>query len=197
MRLKSEIFHTKHYALYFCMIWFLQVGFLCNIVYAKVDVATNNSMDSIFLNSSNIKLGDKPVMIVFGKDDCYHCSILSASLTSNETIHGYIALNFLPYYINISDDKKHTIPYLSISGLSSVDTARLYNIEYLPFIVFIDTDGKEIMRVTGFPGEKRLIHLLEFIYNDVWKNYSTQKARVDGFLEYDKDLAKQVIRRSK
>ena len=160
---------------------------------AKQEVANVNiddDLDSIFLNSKSINLGDKPVMIVFGKDDCYHCSILSASLIGNDVIQGYITLNFLPYYINLGDKKKHSIPYLNLSGLSSLDTARLYKLESLPLIVFVSTDGKEIMRVAGFPGEKRIIHLLEFIYNDIWKNYNSPKERVAGFLEYEEDLAK-------
>lgn len=191
----------------FCMSFLLFVCFLCDLLYAKssenemvkqpvANVDISGNLDSVFLDSSTIKLSDKPAMIVFGKDDCYYCSILSASLISNETIQGYITLNFLPYYINISDKKKHTIPYLNLSGLSSLDTARLYELKSLPLIVFVSTDGKEIMRVAGFPGEKRLIHLLEFVYNDVWKNYKTQKERVNGFLEYEKDLAKQVVKRS-
>lgn len=155
---------------------------------ANVDI--DDDLDSIFLNSKSIQLGDKPVMIVFGKDDCYHCSILSASLIGNDVIQGYVTLNFLPYYINLSDKKKHSIPYLNLSGLSSLNTARLYKLESLPLIVFVSTDGKEIMRVAGFPGEKRIIHLLEFIYNDIWKNYNSPKERVAGFLEYEEDLAK-------
>ena len=75
---------------------------------------------------------------------------MSASLIGNDVIQGYITLNFLPYYINLSDKKKHSIPYLNLSGLSSLDTARLYKLESLPLIVFVSTDGKEIMRVAGF-----------------------------------------------
>lgn len=189
----------------FCVAWFLCMIFLYCVAFAKdsenvkqsISNMDNNNLDSVFLNSSIIKLGDKPTMIVFGKNECYHCSILSASLIDNEVIQGYISLNFLPYYINLSDNKKHSIPYLNLSGLSSLDTARLYKLDSLPLIVFVSTDGKEIMRVAGFPGEKRLIHLLEFIYNDVWKNYDTPKERVDGFLEYENDLSNQVVKRSK
>ncbi len=155
------------------------------------DVNTNSNLDSIFLNSKQINLGDKPTMIVFGKDDCYHCNILATSLIGNSTIQGYIELNFLPYYININDKKKHSIPYLNLSGLSSMDMARLYNLTALPLIVFVSTDGKEIMRIYGFPGEKRIIHVLEFVYNDIWKNFKTQKERVNGFLEYETDIEKQ------
>lgn len=189
----------------FCVTWFLCMFFLYCIAYAKdsenvkqsIANVDNSNLDVSFLNSSTIKLGDKPTMIFFGKNECYHCSILSASLMDNEVIQGYISLNFLPYYINLSDNKKHSIPYLNLSGLSSLDTARLYKLDSLPLIIFISTDGKEIMRVAGFPGEKRLIHLLEFIYNDVWKNYDTPKERVDGFLEYENDLSNQVVKRSK
>lgn len=200
--------YIKYHHIVFCMFWILFVNFLFGMLYAKdngsemvkqpvANVDIDSNLDSVFLNSSTIKLGDKPIMIVFGKDECYHCSILSASLIGNETIQGYITLNFLPYYINLSDNKKHSIPYLNLSGLSSLDTARLYKLESLPLIVFVSNDGKEIMRVAGFPGEKRLIHLLEFVYNDVWKNYNTPKERVNGFLEYEKDLSKQVVKRSK
>ncbi len=197
--------HKKYRNISLYIMWIiLYMHILCNTLYAKnneteamvkqpvANVNIDDDLDSIFLNSKSIQLGDKPVMIVFGKDECYHCSILSASLIGNETIQGYITLNFLPYYINLSDKKKHTIPYLNLSGLSSLDTARLYKLEALPLIVFVSTDGKEIMRVAGFPGEKRIIHLLEFIYNDLWKNYDTPKDRVNGFLEYEKDLAKQT-----
>lgn len=172
----------------FCMFGNLYANDSGMVKQEVANVDLNDNLDSIFLNSKNINLGDKPVMIVFGKDGCYHCSILSASLIGNDIIQGYITLNFLPYYINLSDKKKHTIPYLNLSRLSSLDTARLYKLESLPLIVFVSTDGKEIMRVAGFPGEKRIIHLLEFIYNDIWKNYNTPKDRVLGFLEYEKDM---------
>ncbi len=154
------------------------------------DVNIETDLDSIFLNNSEIKIGDKPTIIVFGKDDCYHCNILATSLIGNSTIQGYIELNFLPYYINISDKKKHSIPYLSLNGLLSADMARLYKVTSVPLMVFVSSDGNEIMRVSGFPGEKRIIHILEFVYNDVWKNFNTQKERVNGFLEYEKELSK-------
>ncbi|WP_233715402.1 thioredoxin fold domain-containing protein [Helicobacter trogontum] len=196
---QEKVMDYRTYAIfYICLLCFGVLGSLyanngeTAMVKQKVaNVNIDDNLDSIFLDSKSIQLGDKPTMIVFGKDDCYHCSILSASLIGNDVIQGYVTLNFLPYYINLSDKKRHAIPYLNLSGLSSLDTARLYKLESLPLIVFVDTDGKEIMRMAGFPGEKRIIHLLEFIYNDVWKNYKTPKDRVAGFLEYEEDLTKQ------
>ncbi len=143
--------------------------------------------DSIFLDSASVESkDDKVIIIVFGKEDCYHCSILESSMSANDTIAGYISLNFSPYYIDISDKKRHSIPYLNILGLGSVGVARLYNIDALPTIIFVS--GKdEIMRIVGFPGEKRLINLLEFINNNSWKNYDNPKDRVKAFLEQEKD----------
>ncbi|RDU67698.1 thioredoxin family protein [Helicobacter didelphidarum] len=154
------------------------------------NVSLETDLDSVFLDSREIIVSDKPVMLVFGKNDCYHCSVLNASLIGNATIQGYIMLNFSPYFINIDDKKKHTIPYLSLSRISSIDTARLYKIHALPLIVFISTDSEEIMRISGFPGEARMIHLLEFINNDIWKNFHTPKERIEGFLEYESTLVK-------
>lgn len=179
---------------FFCIITFLYAKDETNANMVKQPVANvslESNLDSIFLKSSEIKIEDKPVMIVFGKDDCYHCNILSASLIGNATIQGFITLNFSPYYINISDTKRHKIPYLSLSGISSKDMAKLYKVNALPLIIFISTDSKEIMRVSGFPGEKRLIYLLEFINNDMWKNYATPKERVQAFLEYEQNKEKQ------
>lgn len=159
----------------------LFVMFVC-LSYAK-------DIDSIFLDSRDIEIKDKPVMLIFGKDDCYYCDVLSASLVSNATIQGYINLNFSAYYINIDDKKKHTLPYLNLNRTSSLNLAKIYEVKALPLIVFISNENqKEIMRVVGFIGESRIINLLEFVNNDVWKNFPTPKERVEGFLEYEKQV---------
>lgn len=147
-------------------------------------------IDSVFLDSRDIEIKDKPLMLIFGKNECYYCDVLSASLVSNDTIQGYINLNFAAYYINIDDKKKHSVKYLNLSRASSLELAKVYELTALPTIIFISSDNKEIMRIVGFPGESRIINLLEFVNNDVWKNYATPKDRVDGFLEYEMDLKK-------
>lgn len=188
------LFKTRNYLLLFFTTLLYLALFTCYLFgqtpnAIQQEVTNSDSeihLDSVFLNSSEIKITDKPVMLVFGKDDCYYCDILSASLMGNTVIQGYILLNFSPYYINLSDKKRHSVPHLNLSYVSSIDIARLYNIQALPLIIFISTESKEIMRISGFPGEKRMIHLLEFINNDIWKNFETPKERVRGFLEYEK-----------
>lgn len=154
-------------------------------------LAKENPLDieSIF-DSSKITLDDKPIMLIFGKNDCYYCDILTASLVSNDTIEGYITLNFGAYYINIDDKKKHSISFLNLSRASSLEVAKIYDIKALPMIIFIAPDKSEIMRVVGFPGEARIINLLEFVNNDIWKNYPSKNERIQGFLEYEKEIRK-------
>lgn len=160
-------------------------------VFFQITQAKEFDLDSIFLDSSKIEIKDKPVMLIFGKSECYYCDVLSASLVSNDTIQGYINLNFSAYYINLSSKKRHSLVYLDLSRVSAEDVARIYEIKALPTIIFISTNSKEIMRIVGFPGESRIINLLEFVNNDIWKNYNTPKERVDGFLEYEKQIQKK------
>ncbi|WP_158657001.1 thioredoxin family protein [Helicobacter aurati] len=148
---------------------------------------SSDDLTLLFLDNKNITIGDKHVLLIFNKNECYYCEILKTSLIENPTIHGYLILNFSTYLININSKTKHNIPYLKLSGVNSLDMAKLYKITALPSMVFISTDSKEIMRIVGFPGERRLIRILEFVNNDLWKQFDTQKDRIEGFLEYEED----------
>ena len=145
-----------------------------------------HSADSPFLSEKEINGDGKTLLMVFTKDDCYSCRILETSLTENAAIQGFLILNFAPYLINIDDKSRYAAPHLGLVGVTPPDLARLYGLNALPAMVFVDMESREILRVVGFPGEKRIIRLLEFIHNDLWKQFDTTKERVEAFLNYEK-----------
>lgn len=155
----------------------------------KPTSSLESSLSSTFLDNKNIVIEDKYVLLIFSKDECYYCQILETSIVENASINGYLSINFSPYLINISSDIKHNIPYLKLSGVSSLDIAKLYGVTSLPYIVFIGLDSEEIIRVVGFPGERRLMRVLEFVNNDLWKISNTKSERIESFLKYEEDYS--------
>lgn len=155
----------------------------------KSTSSLESSLNSIFLDSKNIFIENKYVFLIFIRDDCYYCQILETSIVENPSINGYLSINFSSYLINISSDIKHNIPYLKLSGVSSIDMAKLYGVTALPYIVFIGLDSEEIIRVVGFPGERRLMRVLEFVNNDFWRRSNTQAERIESFLKYEEDYS--------
>lgn len=148
---------------------------------------SKSSAISPFIDNKDILIEHKPVLLIFSKDDCYYCQILETSLVENASINGYLTLNFSAYLINISSSVKHNIPYLKLSGITSIDMAKLYKVTAMPYMIFISLDSEEIMRVVGFPGERRLMRILEFVNNDLWKRSKTKIERIESFLEYEED----------
>lgn len=157
---------------------------------ASGDELTYGSKDlkGIFFDNSTIKLDSKPILLVFGQDGCHYCALLRAGIINDAAIKNLVVTNFSPYYVNISHDRIHSVPFLKLSGITSVELSKLYNLAATPTIVFIDSAGKTIFRVGGFPGNKRFSNMLKYVISNSWQKGSTESERIKMFLEFEKTL---------
>lgn len=116
-----------------------------------------------FLDSTNIINNDdnKITMLIFGSDGCGSCERLKEIIFTNKNIQKAINDDFLPYYINLSDNKNHKIAVNDdFQSISTAELKQLFKIVGTPTLVFIK-NKKIILNYPGFIGEQRLMLTLK------------------------------------
>lgn len=113
------------------------------------------------------KLG---IMLYFGTEGCAYCyQFLKRSLGDPETVRRLRAL-FDVIGLEIFDDSDMVAPdgrSLSVNAL-----AELQGVEFSPTLVFLDTEGRVLLRVTGYYAPERFRRLLAYFEGGSYRRRS-------------------------
>jgi thioredoxin-related protein len=108
-----------------------------------------------------------PVLIVFYNDDCRKCEILEKNGFGRLDIADYVNEKFAPVRIN---------------GEKNNGLRKKYRVTVYPTVWFIDKDAKEIDALIGYVSPDRLLLILRYIGDEIYKKKS--------FSEYEKEQKK-------
>ncbi|RXJ94000.1 hypothetical protein CRV00_08975 [Malaciobacter molluscorum] len=151
----------------------------------------NNRINLYFKDNSKIILNDKDSIIFFLNNTNKDSIQLKEFIINSKIIQQKLTKEVNSYYININENKKHTIFYKDEKlNIDSKTMLSLYNIDTVPTLIFLDMNNKEIFSLIGKLGEQQLIATLNFIKDKLYKNKDRKSGEVyNSLIEYYKKNA--------
>ena len=149
----------------------------------NIDVESYKGLEDVFSNSAKIESKDKPILIVFGKNNCAYCEKLKNDLKKDEELRDLVSQNFKAYYINTSYSKVHEISFEDSSEVTSIDTddlARQYKLSGTPLSVWLEPNGDRILSLQGYD-RKHFRAMLDFIKDKKYAGETDINKRMELF----------------
>lgn len=127
----------------------------------NIDVASYKGLEDVFSNSSHIESSSKPIMLIFGKNNCIYCEKLKGDIAKDSSIRSFIRQNFISYYVNTSYSKNHEVAFLNKS-MSTDSLAIAYELDGTPLTIWFEPNGNKILSLQGYD-KKYFVSMLHFI----------------------------------
>lgn len=107
------------------------------------------------------KRDGKRVMVYFGQDGCPYCKALMKANFGPGPITDKTRRHFTAVALNIWGDLDVTW----IDGRKATEKAlaRQLNVQFTPTLLFLDTDGKLLLRLNGYQPPERFTHVLDWV----------------------------------
>ncbi len=147
----------------------------------NIDVASYEGLEDVISNNVHIHSETKPIMLIFGVNNCKYCELLKQDMRNNEILHAFIKDNFTTYYINMSYSKNHEIGYMQKS-MNTDELSRYYEAVKTPLIVWLEPNGTKILRLDGYD-PNYFNAMLHFIKNKGYGNEQESEKRMRIFIE--------------
>lgn len=147
----------------------------------NIDVAGYKGLEDIISNNVRIESDSKPIMLIFGVNNCKYCEILKQDMRDNQKLHDFIKDNFVTYYVNTSYSKTHEVAYMQKS-LKSDDLARYYGAVKTPLIIWLESDGTRILKLDGYDANY-FNAMLQFVNNKGYGDEKNSEKRMAMFIE--------------
>lgn len=132
----------------------------------SMDKASYAGLESVFLDTKTITSRGKPMLFIFGKNNCAYCDKLKDDIKSDQSLQDTLTNDFATYYINIDYSKIHHIYYLPTQAkdpiqIDTSDLAREYGVRPTPTLIFLDSTGRAFFLYPGYitpPKFRALLH---------------------------------------
>lgn len=147
----------------------------------NIDVAGYKGLEDVISNNVRIESDSKPIMLIFGVNNCKYCELLKQDMRNDKKLHDFIKDNFVTYYVNTSYSKTHEVGYMHKS-LNSDDLARYYNVVKTPLIIWLDNDGTRIIKLDGYDANY-FKSMLQFVKNKGYGNEKNSEKRMSMFID--------------
>lgn len=155
----------------------------------KLDQASYKGLEHIFGDTANISSDGKPVILIFGKNNCKWCDKLKDEIKENLQTQTMLTKNFKTYYINLSYTKLHNLNYNGkTSQIETIELARNYQIRPTPTSIFLDANGKPIFAYPGYFTQSQMQVILNFIASNEYKKAKNE----NEFFQMLNDRLKEV-----
>ena len=119
------------------------------------------------------------VMIYFGQDGCPYCGKLHEdSFKDGETVL-MLTTHFDSVAVNIFGDVETV--WTDGNSLSEKDLSAHLGIQFTPSLLFLDEEGKEIVRIAGYQPPKRLRAVLDYAARRLDKQGETLASHMRAF----------------
>lgn len=116
--------------------------------------------------------GKQGLMVVFGTQGCSYCEVFIKKSLGDPEISSIVKRYFDSVSMEIFDDTEMISP--DGKHLSIKQFAEKIGAEFSPTLVFYDTSGKRVLRVTGYQSPERFKHILNYVIN---KHYRVETLR--------------------
>jgi len=101
------------------------------------------------------------VMVYFGQDGCPYCKALMKANFGPGAITDKTRKHFVAVAINIWGDLEVT--WIDGTKTREKDLARLLNVQFTPTLLFLETDGRLVLRLNGYLPPERFTHVLDYV----------------------------------
>lgn len=136
----------------------------------SLDKASYAGLEDVFLDTKLITPDSKPLVLVFGKNNCTYCDKFKDNLKVDSETKELLAQDFSAYYINIDYTKTHEVkfgddknePQKSVF-IQTLDLAKQYQVRPTPTFIFADSLGNAFFAYPGFLKPAQFKALLERI----------------------------------
>ncbi|RDU52683.1 hypothetical protein CQA49_07120 [Helicobacter sp. MIT 00-7814] len=132
----------------------------------SLDKASYAGLENVFLDTKLITPDNKPLVLIFGKNNCTYCDKFKDNLKADSETKELLARDFSAYYINIDYTKTHEVkfgddknePQKSVF-IQTLDLAKQYQVRPTPTFIFADSLGNAFFAYPGFlkPAQFRAI----------------------------------------
>ncbi len=150
-------------------------------VIQNIDVEGYKGLEDVISNNIIIESDTKPIMLIFGNNDCKYCEDLKQEIKNNKKLNETIKNNFKTYYINTSYSKNHEIKYIN-KTMNTDELSRYYNLSKTPLILWLEPNGNQIISLVGY-NNNFLTAMIDFVKNEEYKVEQDSKKRMKLFLE--------------
>lgn len=136
----------------------------------SMDKVSYAGLENVFLDTKTLAANHKPMVFIFGKNNCVYCDKLKDDIKANLELQNILRDNFASYYINIDYSKIHNLLFDDTEPreIDTLNLAREYNIRPTPTLIFLDSTGKVFFMYPGYLTPSKFQALLQSA-----QNYST------------------------
>ena len=145
----------------------------------SIDSISYAGLEDVFSNTSLLETDNKPIMIIFGKNNCSYCEKLKKDIQIDSNLKELIKNNFKSYYINISYSKDHDIKFLN-KVMDTNSLATYFNVKGTPLTIWFEQNGNKILKLEGYD-KKYFIAALNFIESNEYKKENAFEKRLQLF----------------
>jgi thioredoxin-related protein len=103
----------------------------------------------------------KRVMIYFGQDGCPYCKALMKANFGPGPIADKTRRHFVAIAINIWGDAEVT--WIDGRRTTEKELARSLQVQFTPTLLFLETDGRIVLRLNGYVPPERFTHVLDHV----------------------------------
>ena len=107
-----------------------------------------NSTSDFFEAQNLAKAQNKSIVLIFDQDSCVYCDILKENALSDSKLQDELNSNYITAIVDVN---------------KNYDLAAKYNIYGTPAVVFVDCDGGELGRISGYVEADEFLNELERI----------------------------------
>ena len=139
----------------------------------------NPFLDLVEVRNHAVSHHKKGVMVLFTTEGCSYCDSFIRSSLGDAGIAKILQQNFVSIGLEIFDDAEMVDP----TGISLPVKQYAYRegVQYAPSLLFYDTEGNSILRLTGYQTPERFKKILTYLQED---HYLTRSLR--DYLASDK-----------
>lgn len=105
--------------------------------------------------------GGRRVLVYFGQDGCPYCKQLIVSNFSQRNIVAKTRTNFVAIALNMWGDREVT--WLDGRVTTEKELARVLKVQFTPTLLFLDEQGKVVVRLNGYYPPQRFEAVLDYV----------------------------------
>jgi thioredoxin-related protein len=103
----------------------------------------------------------KRVMVYFGQDGCPYCKALMKANFGPGPIADKTRSHFVAVALNLWGDLE--VNWVDGQRASEKDLARRLRVQFTPTLMFLETDGRVVLRLNGYLPPERFTHVLDYL----------------------------------
>ena len=116
------------------------------------------------------RMQNKKVFLYFGRFGCGYCTKTNIETFSDNALHKLYARNYVLVYVDAESGKRLNLP--NGERITEMELGARLNVFATPVFLYLDTDGKVILRAPGFKTVKDFMDMDRYVQGGYYKTQS-------------------------